>query len=79
MGLLAAVYFDKELPLLPETTLLGQFQRRLTTPSEQRFQPVNANFGILPELVGIDRSLKKQEYAKRSLADLDHWIMTNLK
>jgi methylenetetrahydrofolate--tRNA-(uracil-5-)-methyltransferase len=83
MGLLAALFLDntvsgkKSLSLLPETTILGQFQRRLTTPSEQRFQPVNANFGLLPELTGVDKSLRKQEYARRARLDLQNWLSLN--
>lgn len=84
MGLLAALFleaqvsYDKELPLLPENTILGQMHRRLITPSEQRFQPVNANFGLLPELIKVDRSQKKAELANRSLQDLQSWTEENL-
>lgn len=78
MGLLVALIInleaDTDVIVLPETTILGQFWRRLITPSEQRFQPVNANFGILPELIGVDRKDKKQELVNRALKDLSEWI-----
>jgi methylenetetrahydrofolate--tRNA-(uracil-5-)-methyltransferase len=80
MGLLVAMIIDKTgsdaagLPLLPDSTILGQLWRRLITPYEQRFQPVNANFGLLPELIGVDRSKRKTEYANRALRDLQGWI-----
>lgn len=64
---------DKELPFLPETTILGQMWRRLVTPAERVFQPVNANFGLLPELKDIDKKNKKSEYANRALKDLQRW------
>jgi methylenetetrahydrofolate--tRNA-(uracil-5-)-methyltransferase len=81
MGLLVSLIIDQEcsaqqkpVPLLPESTILGQFWRRLITPTEQRFQPVNANFGLMPELINIDKKNKKQEYVNRALNDLQHWI-----
>jgi methylenetetrahydrofolate--tRNA-(uracil-5-)-methyltransferase len=83
MGMLVAMIIDysfsheEAMFSLPETTVLGQFWRRLITPSEQRFQPVNANFGLLPELLNVDKSKKKTEYAERSLRDLDAWIKSN--
>jgi methylenetetrahydrofolate--tRNA-(uracil-5-)-methyltransferase len=83
MGLLAATIIDYSATHgdamfpLPETTVMGQFWRRLITPAEQRFQPVNANFGLLPELHNVDRSKKKTELANRSLEDLSVWIKTH--
>lgn len=83
MGMLVALIIDysfshdEAMFPLPESTVLGQFWRRLITPSEQRFQPVNANFGLLPELINVDKSKKKTEYAERSLRDLDAWIKSN--
>jgi len=80
MGLLVAIIIEMEFvagkdacSALPESTILGQFWRRLITPSEQRFQPVNANFGLMPELIGIDKNKKKTEYANRALKDLNEW------
>lgn len=73
MGLLVAMIINSNIRLLPETTILGQFWRRLITPSEQRFQPVNANFGLMPELIGIDKNKKKTEYVNRALKDLHNW------
>lgn len=58
---------------LPESTIMGQFWRRLITPSEQRFTPVNANFGLMPELIGVHKSEKKAGYVSRSIKDLEEW------
>jgi methylenetetrahydrofolate--tRNA-(uracil-5-)-methyltransferase len=57
--------------LLPETTISGQLWRHLISPSDN-FQPMNANFGILPPLEKRirDKKLKKQMYAERSLEDM---------
>ena len=79
MGLLVSMIIENqaktesEMPILPESTVLGQFWRRLITPSEQRFQPVNANFGLLPELIGVDRKDKKRELVNRAMKDLSEW------
>jgi methylenetetrahydrofolate--tRNA-(uracil-5-)-methyltransferase len=85
MGLLVSIIIDKEfttgkMPVctLPKTTILGQFWRKLITPTEQRFTPVNANFGLMPELIGIDRKDKKAEYVNRSLRDLENWIKSQI-
>ncbi|MBO6233300.1 MAG: methylenetetrahydrofolate--tRNA-(uracil(54)-C(5))-methyltransferase (FADH(2)-oxidizing) TrmFO [Clostridia bacterium] len=53
----------------PETTILGALAKYIST-SNSKFQPMNANFGILPELEGKKIKDKKQRYmelAKRSL------------
>ena len=57
--------------ILPETTISGQLWRHLITPNEN-FQPMNANFGLLPsfEKKIRDKTLKKQMLAERSLQDL---------
>jgi methylenetetrahydrofolate--tRNA-(uracil-5-)-methyltransferase len=80
MGLLVSIIINKEYnagrgacATMPESTILGQFWRKLITPSEHRFQPVNANFGLMPELIGIDKKNKKAEYVNRSLRDLQQW------
>lgn len=80
MGLIVSLIINYEqtsnetlLPL-PKSTILGQFWQRLTTPTEHRFQPVNANFGLMPEILNIDKKNKKQEYANRALRDLQTWI-----
>ena len=35
--------------LFPETTVIGALAKYISTPNE-KFQPMNANFGILPPL-----------------------------
>lgn len=67
------------LAMLPATTVLGQFWRRLITPGEKRFQPINANFGLMPALPQENKKQKppKQEYAVRSLKDLSEWLQAN--
>lgn len=59
------------LEYLPETTISGQLLKHLISPVDN-FQPMNANFGLLPALPDRirDKKLKKQMLAERSLEDL---------
>ncbi|MCF7793098.1 MAG: methylenetetrahydrofolate--tRNA-(uracil(54)-C(5))-methyltransferase (FADH(2)-oxidizing) TrmFO [Candidatus Cloacimonetes bacterium] len=64
--------------ILPETTVSGQLWRHLITPVKN-FQPMNANFGLLPPLIEKikDKKLKKQKLADRSLKDLKQFLFFN--
>ncbi len=58
--------------IFPETTVIGALAKYISTPNS-KFQPMNANFGILPELDGKkikDKKLRYQELANRSLKTL---------
>ena len=55
---------DKKI-IFPETTMIGALAKYISTPND-KFQPMNANFGILPEL-GEKIKDKKLKYGK--LAD----------
>ena len=53
--------------------MIGALSKYISTPNE-KFQPMNANFGILPELGGKRIRDKKERYmklAERSLENLD--------
>ncbi|MDD2331035.1 MAG: methylenetetrahydrofolate--tRNA-(uracil(54)-C(5))-methyltransferase (FADH(2)-oxidizing) TrmFO [Candidatus Cloacimonetes bacterium] len=72
LGLLVALIISEDLRSLPDSTILGSLWKRLTTTCEGRFQPVNANFGLLPELSDPprDKKLKKEQFSRRSLEEL---------
>ncbi len=72
-GLFAALIIDKSLPALPEESMSGQLLRRLTSSTDRRFQPINANFGLLPALKNAprDKRLKRQMLADRGVAALE--------
>ena len=57
--------------VFPSTTVIGALSKYISTQNE-RFQPMNANFGILPQLeVKIkDKKMRYQEMAERSLEAL---------
>ena len=61
----------EEKVIFSENTVIGALSKYISTPNE-RFQPMNANFGILPELEGKKIKDKKERYsqmAKRSLKE----------
>ena len=76
-GLLAGVnaahlHHHEELITLPQTTMLGALCHYVTHASLKDFQPMKANFGILPPLELTTRVGKRergQAYADRALAD----------
>ncbi len=70
-GLLAALSVAGEYRLLPETTIIGQLQRHITTPMKN-FQPMNANYGLLPPLEENirDKKKKKQALSDRAIEHL---------
>ena len=58
--------------LFSENTVIGALAKYISTPND-KFQPMNANFGILPELEGKRIRDKKERYmklAERSLENL---------
>ena len=81
-GFLAGVnasraFEDKPLVELPETTMLGALCHYVTHAAASDFQPMKANFGILPPLpkMGkIGRRQRAQAFADRALADLDNYL-----
>ena len=63
---------DLEKVIFSEFTIIGALAKYISTPNS-KFQPMNANFGILPELEGKKIKDKKERYeklAKRSLENL---------
>ena len=76
-GLNAADYFKNgdENYYFPEYTMIGALAKYIST-SNSKFQPMNANFGILPELEEKKIKDKKQRYEKLAQRSLEY--MKNL-
>jgi methylenetetrahydrofolate--tRNA-(uracil-5-)-methyltransferase len=80
-GLLAGINVahlvqGKPLWVLPETTMLGALCHYITHADPTAFQPMKANFGILPQ-AGIPPARKgnrKQAYAERARRDLGAFL-----
>ena len=56
--------------VFPEETVIGALAKYISTPNT-KFQPMNANFGILPPLEGKKIKDKKERYQKLAKRSLD--------
>ncbi|HXV98597.1 MAG TPA: methylenetetrahydrofolate--tRNA-(uracil(54)-C(5))-methyltransferase (FADH(2)-oxidizing) TrmFO, partial [Anaerolineae bacterium] len=84
-GLNAARLLRGQSPItLPPTTMLGALCHYVTHAEPKDFQPMKANFGLMPPLEPKIRhkQARYQAYTERALADLDRVIqaeqLTNL-
>lgn len=70
---------DKPTLTLPEDTMIGALSRYIADPSVKKFQPMGANFGVLPELGNRPRDKRERAaaYAARALASLDKFLQEN--
>lgn len=65
--------------VLPETTMMGALSRYISDESVKNFQPMGANFGVLPPIEPHIRD-KKERYAalsERGLKDLEKFMEDN--
>lgn len=73
-GLNAARLYHHEEPItLPQTTMLGALCHYVTHADLKDFQPMKANFGILPALdntIKVGKRERGKAYAERALGDL---------
>ena len=76
-GINAARLVQGREPLRPPAeSMLGALLGYVTSADPARFQPMNANFGLLPPLDAAirDRRMRKLALAERSLGAMDSWI-----
>lgn len=81
-GLVAGINAVKQLKQeekieFSEYTMIGALAQYISTPNE-KFQPMNANYGILPELEGKKISDKKLKYGKLSDRALEKLNLQNI-
>lgn len=77
-GLIAGDAMARELSgkdklQLPRTTITGALTEYVATCAGD-FQPMNANFGLLPELHSVHKKQRKQAYHDRAIEDLEGLI-----
>jgi methylenetetrahydrofolate--tRNA-(uracil-5-)-methyltransferase len=84
-GMLAGINLARllagEEPLLPPaTTMLGSLYRYLRESDPARFQPMNANFGLMEPLTNApkDKFKKKEALAERALRDMETFVRVNV-
>jgi methylenetetrahydrofolate--tRNA-(uracil-5-)-methyltransferase len=76
-GLNAARYLLDQSPLIfPQTTMMGALLHYISHAEPKDFQPMKANFGLMPPLERRVRRKQEryQSYARRALADLEAFI-----
>jgi methylenetetrahydrofolate--tRNA-(uracil-5-)-methyltransferase len=79
-GLLAAINVSRlaqgaQCIVPPATTALGSLVRYVTDPGRRDFQPMNANYGLFPPIVGRERGReKRRQHAARAVTDLGTWM-----
>ncbi len=69
---------DEESCILPETTMIGALSRYISDPTVTNFQPMGANFGVLPPIEPKIRD-KKERYmalSQRGLEDFERYMST---
>ncbi|QDX95009.1 FADH(2)-oxidizing methylenetetrahydrofolate--tRNA-(uracil(54)-C(5))-methyltransferase TrmFO [Brevibacterium sp. JNUCC-42] len=79
-GLLAGINAARlakgeEQMILPEETVMGSMAHYITTTNAKHFQPMNANFGLLPSL-GIkirNKKEKNEKIAERALGSIQNF------
>ena len=70
----------KETLILPETSMIGALSRYISDESVKNFQPMGANFGVLPPIEPKIRD-KQERYAAlsdRGLSDLKEYLQGRL-
>lgn len=77
-GLIAADAMVRELTgkdelKLPATTITGALTEYVSSCARD-FQPMNANFGLLPELHTVHKKQRKQAYHDRAIKDLGEFL-----
>lgn len=75
----ARLLTGKETLVLPENSMIGALSRYISDETVARFQPMGANFGILPELSKRprDKKLRAEAYAERGIEELKSFIKIN--
>jgi methylenetetrahydrofolate--tRNA-(uracil-5-)-methyltransferase len=79
-GLLAGInaanlVMNRELVVPPCETAVGSLVAYITDTARRDFQPMNANYGLMPELKIRARGReKKVAMGARALAAIDEWI-----
>lgn len=75
-GLLVAKVLNENLQMLPEETMSGQLWRHLVLEKDMPFQPMNANFGILPGIIQEkkNKAQKKEMLASRAMQAMEEFI-----
>lgn len=66
-----------DMLVFPETTMIGALSNYVCNIDCNNFQPMKANFGILPTLINPPRFKQERlsKYSERAIQDLDNFIL----
>ncbi len=74
----ANLVMNRELVVPPPETAAGSLVAYITDPARRDFQPMNANYGLMPDLKIRARGREKKiAMGARALAAIDGWIERN--
>lgn len=76
VGLISAsrMLFDKNV-VLPKDSVIGALASYVSNPGVFDFQPMNANFGIVPKILEkMSKQEKNEKYAQRALDSVENFI-----
>ena len=75
-GMNMARYLNQQsLLVFPRETVMGSLAYYITHGDESHFQPMKANFGILPDLATrVKKKEKKQAYASRAIDTMKEFL-----
>lgn len=70
---------DEETLVFPKDTMMGALAGYISDPTVEKFQPMGANFGVLPSLENRPRDKQERAaaYSRRALDSLDKFITQN--
>ena len=75
---MARLLEGKELLVFPKETVMGALANYITNASKDDFQPMKANFGILPDFpTRIKKKERKEAYATRAINTMKEFIVEN--
>ncbi|WP_456438409.1 FADH(2)-oxidizing methylenetetrahydrofolate--tRNA-(uracil(54)-C(5))-methyltransferase TrmFO [Desulfurobacterium sp.] len=73
-GINAAKLLKGEAPVSPPlTTMIGGLLKYITEADSKRFQPMNANFGLLPPVKAKGKRVRRKIQAEKALKDMKRW------
>lgn len=69
-------YLQNKKPVIfPRETVIGALAYYITHCDASQFQPMKANFGILPDLnIKVKKKLRKEAYARRAQTTMDNFL-----
>ncbi len=78
-GINMARYLNNQEPIVfPRETVMGALSNYIIHASQDDFQPMKANFGILPDLaVRVKKKERKEAYATRALTIMKEFVELN--